>query len=167
MLLSSAFGVRASDLFSNFDLRISDFPSAQSFPLTFCEIGPHLTGNPHHETKQQTNMKKIFATIAGVSTLVLAFNATNAFADDKEVTISGSTKCSACSLHEGTSCHTVLQTKVDGKTVNYYLVENDASKKLDKLADSGKKVTATGTVAEVDGKQKLTVTKFEVVKNQS
>ena len=112
-------------------------------------------------------MKKIFATIAGLSTLVLAFNATNAFADDKEVTINASTKCSACSLHEGTACHTVLQTKVDGKTVNYYLVENDVSKKLDKLADSGKKVTATGTVKEVDGKQKLTVTKFEVAKNQS
>ncbi len=110
-------------------------------------------------------MKKVFATIAGVATLVLAFNATNAFADDKEVTINGSTKCSACSLHEGTACNTVLQTKLDGKTVNYYLVENDESKKLDKLSHSGKKVTATGTVKEVDGKQKLTVTKFEVAKD--
>ena len=110
-------------------------------------------------------MKKIFATIVGVGTLVLAFNATNAFADDKEVTISGNTKCSACSLHEGTACNTVLQTKVDGKTVNYYLVENDESKKLDKLSHSDKKVTATGIVKEVDGKQKLTVTKFEVAKD--
>ncbi len=110
-------------------------------------------------------MKKIFTTIAGVATLVVAFNATNAFADDKEVTISGNTKCSACALHEGTACNTVLQTKVDGKTVNYYLVENDESKKLDKLSHSGKKVTATGTVKEVDGKQKLTVTKYEVANN--
>ena len=61
-------------------------------------------------------MKKTFATIAGVATLVLAFNATSAFADDKEVTINGSTKCSACSLHEGTSCNTILQTK-DRKSV--------------------------------------------------
>jgi type 1 fimbria pilin len=110
-------------------------------------------------------MKKTFATIAGVATLVVAFYANNAFADDKEVTVNGKTKCSACALHEGTSCNTVLQTKVDGKTVNYYLVENDQSKKLDKLSHSGKSITATGTVKEVDGKQKLTVSKFEVAKD--
>ena len=97
--------------------------------------------------------------------LTFAFNSTTAFAGDKEVTVKGSTKCSMCSLHEGTACNTVLQTKADGKIVNYYLVENDNSKKLDKLSHSGKQVVATGTVKEVDGKQKLTVTKYEVAKN--
>ena len=110
-------------------------------------------------------MKRMLATIAGVATLVLAFSATTAFAGDKEVTVTGSTKCSMCSLHEGTSCTTAIQTKVDGKTVNYFLVENDQSKKLDKLSHSGKKVTATGTVKVVDGKKELTVTKFELAQN--
>lgn len=98
--------------------------------------------------------------------LGVTFTTPRALADDKEVTIKGSTKCSMCSLHEGTSCNTVIQTKKDGKTVNYFLAENEVSKKLDKLSHSGKKVTATGTVKEVDGKQQLTVTKFEVSKNE-
>src|SRR5437764_14881761 len=110
-------------------------------------------------------MKKMFATIVGVTTLLLAFNATSAFAGDKEVTINGNAKCAMCSLHEGNSCSTVIQSKHDGKTVNYYVVDNEVSKKLEKLSHSGKKVVATGTVKEVDGKQKLTVTKFEAVKS--
>ena len=109
-------------------------------------------------------MKKTFAAIAGLAGLVLAFTAGSALAGDKEVTINGTTKCGACSLHEGTTCNTVIQTKEDGKTVNYYVVGNDVSKKLEKLSHSGKKVTATGTVKEAEGKQQLTVTKFEVVK---
>ena len=105
--------------------------------------------------------------MAGLAVLGLTFTATRAFADDKEVTIKGSTKCSACSLHEGKDCTPVIQTKNDdGKTVNYYVVDNDASKKLEKLCHSNKKVTVTGTVKEVDGKQKLTVTKFEAEKEK-
>ena len=111
-------------------------------------------------------MKKLLSGIAGVATLVLVFNATNAFAgDDKEVTISGTTKCSACSLHTGKECNTVIQTKTDGKTVNYYVADTAEGKKLEKLCHSSKKVTATGTVKEVDGKQQLTVTKYEVEKS--
>ncbi len=109
-------------------------------------------------------MKKTFAAIAVLAGLVLAYTASTAFADDKEVTVTGNAKCGYCSLHEGTACNTVIQTEKDGKTVKYYVVDNDNSKKLEKLAHSGKKITATGTVKEVDGKQQLTVTKFEVVK---
>jgi hypothetical protein len=110
-------------------------------------------------------MKKMLLTIAGVMTFALTFNASNVFAGDKEVTINGNAKCSMCSLHEGKTCSTVIQTKTDGKTVNYYVVDNEASKKLQKLSHSGKKVTATGTVKEVDGKQTLTVSKFEAAKS--
>jgi hypothetical protein len=110
-------------------------------------------------------MKKMLLTIAGVMTFALTFNVSNVFAGDKEVTVNGNAKCSMCSLHEGKTCSTVIQTKTDGKTVNYYVVDNEASKKLQKLSHSGKKVTATGTVKEVDGKQTLTVTKFEAAKS--
>ena len=98
-------------------------------------------------------------------TFALTFNVSNVFAGDKEVTVNGNAKCSMCSLHEGKICSTVIQTKNDGKTVNYYVVDNEASKKLQKLSHSGKKVTATGTVKEVDGKQTLTVTKVEAAKS--
>ena len=110
-------------------------------------------------------MKKILGTFGAITALLIAVNSSTALAGEKEVTINGSTKCSMCSLHEGNTCNTVIQTKADGKTVNYYVVDNEASKKLQKLSHSGKKVVATGTVKEVDGKQKLTVTKFEVVKS--
>jgi len=109
-------------------------------------------------------MKKMLLTFA-ITTLALTFNVSNVFAGDKEVTIDGNAKCSMCSLHEGKTCSPVIQTKTDGKTVNYYVVDNEASKKLQKLSHSGKKVTATGTVKEVDGKQTLTVTKVEAAKS--
>jgi len=118
---------------------------------------------PQTQNNSKT-MKKVFAIITGLAVLGLAFNASRAFADDKEVTIHGNAKCASCSLHEGKECTTVIQTKQDGKTVNYYVVDNDVAKKMEKLAHSDKKVVATGTVKEVDGKQKLTVTKFEVDK---
>jgi len=110
-------------------------------------------------------MKKILVTIVSITTLLLAFNSTKALAGEKEVTINGNAKCSMCSLHEGKTCNTVIQTKNDGKTVNYYVVDNDVSKKLQKLSHSGKKVIATGKVKEVDGKQTLTVSKFEEAKS--
>ena len=110
-------------------------------------------------------MKKMLLTIACVTTLVLTFNATSVLAGEKEVTVNGNAKCAMCSLHEGKTCNTVIQTKNDGKTVNYYVVDNEASKKLQKLSHTGKKVIATGTVKEVDGKQTLTVTKFEAAKS--
>ena len=110
-------------------------------------------------------MKKLFAAIAGLAVLAVSFTATSALAGDKEVTIKGSTKCSMCSLHENKECNTVIQTKKDGKTVNYYVVDNESAKKLEKLCHSNKKVEVTGTVKEVDGKNKLTVTKFEEAKS--
>ena len=110
-------------------------------------------------------MKKMFATIAGVAALVFVFNARPALAGDKEVTVKGDAKCAMCSLHEGNTCTSVIQTKKDGKTVNYYVVDNDVSKELAKVSHNDKKVVAKGTVKEVDGKQQLTLTKVEVAKN--
>jgi hypothetical protein len=55
---------------------------------------------------------------------------------------------------------------VAGKTVNYYLTDNDLSKAFHKniCGNAGEKVTATGTVKEKDGKEMLTVSKIEPVK---
>jgi hypothetical protein len=55
----------------------------------------------------------------------------------------------------------------DGKTVNYYLVQNDASKAAHGAICGGdpEKVTVTGTVEEKDGKQLVTPTKIEPVKS--
>lgn len=109
-------------------------------------------------------MKKIFAIVAGVG-LLLALNATSASAKDKEVTIKGEAKCAMCMLHEGDACKTVIQTEHHGKAQTYYLVDNDVSKAFhEDVCHGAKKVVAKGTVAEVDGKQKLTLTKIELAK---
>jgi uncharacterized protein DUF6370 len=110
-------------------------------------------------------MKKMLAVLAGAA-LVLALNATTtALAGDKEVTIKGEAKCAACMLHEGDACKTVIQTEKEGKTQTYYLVENDVSKGFtEDVCHGAKKVVATGTVAEVEGKQKLTLSKIELAK---
>ena len=110
-------------------------------------------------------MRKMLAVLAGAA-LVLAMNATSAFAKDKEVTIKGDAKCAMCMLHEGDACKTVIQTEKAGKTQTYYLVENDISKGFhEDVCHGAKKVVAKGTLTEVDGKQKLTLSKIEVAKD--
>ena len=84
---------------------------------------------------------------------------------DNEKTVTGEGKCAKCTLKETDSCQNVVQVKEGDKTVTYYLVRNDVSKKLhDSLCKESKKITVTGTVKEVDGKQQLTSTKIELVK---
>jgi DNA/RNA endonuclease YhcR with UshA esterase domain len=110
-------------------------------------------------------MKKTGALIALMG-MVLFVLATPTLAEDKkEVKISGEAKCAKCVLKEGDKCQNVIQTKEDGKTVSYYLAKNDVSKNFsENVCTEGKKVTATGTVKEVDGKKELTVSKIALAK---
>jgi RecG-like helicase len=105
----------------------------------------------------------LLASFAGILMLALV---TPAFAADKEVTITGEGKCAKCALKEADKCQNVIQVeKKNGKTVNYYLVQNDISKAFhENICKESKKVTATGTVKKEDGKMMLTAEKIEVVK---
>ena len=81
-------------------------------------------------------------------------------------TVTGEGKCAKCALKETDTCQNVVQVKEGDKTVTYYLVRNDVSKKFhENLCEESKKVTATGTVKEVDGKQQLTAKKIDLAKN--
>ena len=106
---------------------------------------------------------KINTVLAGVAgTLLLALTtATPSFAAGKEVTLQGEAKCAKCSLHEADKCQTVIQTKQDGKTVTYWVAQNDIAKNFHKeVCTDTKKVKAIGKVEEVDGKKKLTLAKI-------
>jgi len=108
-------------------------------------------------------MKKSLALVAGVAMLTLAAVTVRTLAAGDSVTITGEGKCAKCALKETKECQNVIQTEKDGRTVNYYLVANDVSKEFHgKLCKESKKVTATGTVKEVDGKLQLTPTKMEL-----
>ena len=109
----------------------------------------------------------MFLTVA--AGLLLAVSTSRLLAADaasKEVTITGSMVCGKCTLHETDKCQNVVQVEKDGKTVNYYLKENDVSKASHKAVCGGtaEKVTVTGTVTEKDGKQMMTPAKIEPVK---
>src|ERR1035438_4384314 len=107
-------------------------------------------------------MKKyIAALLAGIALTTVALAA-----DNKDITITGSMVCAKCTLHETTSCQNVVQVMEDGKTVNYYLKQNDVSKAAHEpiCGGSSEKVTVTGTVKEKDGKKTMTPTKIDVVK---
>ena len=110
-------------------------------------------------------MKKasmLFTSIAGVVLLGLAIPS---FAADKEVTLSGTAKCGKCALKETAKCQTVIEAEKDGKPVKYYVANNDVAKAFhENVCQDTKKVTATGTVKEVDGKQEFTASKIEVAK---
>jgi hypothetical protein len=115
-------------------------------------------------------MKKTSLVFAAIAGLVLLAYSTPSFAADsgkqKEQTITGEAKCAKCMLHEGDKCQTVIQAEnKKGKMVNYYLAENDVSKGFhDNVCKEAKKVTATGTVKKVDGKNEFTVTKIDLAK---
>lgn len=112
-------------------------------------------------------MKKMFASImAGAAALALvAVFTPSAMADDNVQTITGNCVCGKCALHETAKCQNVVQVEKDGKTVNYYLAQNDISKNFhDNVCKGSEKVTATGTVKEVDGKMQMTPTKIEEAK---
>jgi hypothetical protein len=110
----------------------------------------------------------LFLTVA--AGLLLAVSTSRLLAVDaasKEVTITGSMVCGKCTLHESKSCQNVVQVEKDGKTVNYYLKQNDVSKAAHDpiCGGSSEKVTVTGTVTEKDGKEMMTPTKIDVVKS--
>ena len=82
-------------------------------------------------------------------------------ADKTEVTVTGDGQCAKCALKETKKCQNTIKT-ADGKM--YYLADNKVSKDFhEDLCKEAKKVTATGTVKEVDGKKELTVSKIELV----
>jgi hypothetical protein len=97
-----------------------------------------------------------------ISALFVGALTTNSFGAD-EKTITGEGKCAKCSLKETDSCQNVIQVTEDGKTVNYYLTKNKVAKDFhENICKETKKVTATGTVKEVDGKKEFTATKIDV-----
>jgi hypothetical protein len=110
-------------------------------------------------------MKKVSLLFLSVTGLVLLL-ATPSFAKEKEVTITGEAKCAKCTLHQGDKCQTVIETEgKNGKTVTYYLADNDTAKGFhDKVCHGPEKVTATGTMKKVDGKRELTVSEIKEAK---
>ena len=106
--------------------------------------------------------------LAGAAAFLVLALATPAFAADssKERTITGEAKCAKCMLKETAKCQTVIQAEnKQGKTVNYYLAENDVSKAFHQnVCKETKKVTATGTNKKVDGKNEFTASKIELAK---
>ena len=81
----------------------------------------------------------------------------------KEKTITGEGQCAKCSLNETESCQNAIVTDKGGKKVTYYLEANAVSKKFhSNICKATKTVTATGTVAEKDGKMVLTASKIEL-----
>jgi hypothetical protein len=111
-------------------------------------------------------ISKLFLSAAAV---LLAVSSSQLFADDsgKAVTITGNMVCGKCTLHLTKSCQNVVQVATDGKTVNYFLEQNDVSKAAHQPICGGdsEKVTVTGTVTEKDGKETMTPTKIDVNKS--
>jgi hypothetical protein len=111
-------------------------------------------------------MKKMTLTLAVGALLAVLAPRVVAADDSKETTLSGNLVCAKCVLHETKACQNVLQVQQDGKTVNYYLAQNDTSKNFHEniCGNSGEKATVTGTVSKKKGKEVLTASKIEADK---
>src|SRR6266540_1406151 len=109
-------------------------------------------------------MKKFLLASLLVAGMMIAFAPKVSAADAK--TITGDGKCGKCALKETKECQNTVTVKEGDKSVVYYLVHNDVSEKFhDNICKGMKKVKATGTVKEVEGKMQLTATKIELVKD--
>jgi hypothetical protein len=113
-------------------------------------------------------MKKtsvLFTAVAGLLLLAIATPTFGAEAS-KERTITGEAKCAKCMLKETEKCQTVIQTdNKKGKTISYYVAENEVSKAFHhNVCTEAQKVTATGTIKKVDGKNEFTASKIELIK---
>ena len=115
-------------------------------------------------------MRKSIVLLTGIAGLLLfafinpTLAADEGKAEGKKMTITGTGKCAKCALHETEQCQNVIQTEKGGKTVTYYLAKNDVAKDFhSNICKEAKKVKATGTVKEVEGKQEFTATKITVV----
>ena len=112
-------------------------------------------------------MKNKLALLSGLAALCLIGFTSSSFAEDKEVTVTGEGKCAKCSLKKADKCQNVIETKEDGKKVTYWLAKNETSNNFhDNICKETKKVTATGTVKEEDGKKVLTASKIELAKDE-
>jgi capsid protein len=78
--------------------------------------------------------------------------------------LTGKGVCAKCELGETKTCQNAIQVEKDGKTLTYYLVQNDVSKSFHKNVCSGPAPTsAIGAIEEVEGKLILTSVKLSVV----
>jgi hypothetical protein len=115
-------------------------------------------------------MKNTSLLLSAIAGLMLFALATPSFAADegkaKERTITGEAKCAKCALKEADKCQTVVEVEAkDGKKTTYYLADNPVAKKFHgEICQGPKKVTVVGTVKKVEGKNELTATKIEPVK---
>jgi hypothetical protein len=113
--------------------------------------------------------KACLSAAVAAGALLFAVNTTVRAADAAPaapVTITGEAKCAKCSMHKSENCQTVIETSDNsGKTTDYYLVDNAVAKSFhEDICKQAKKATATGTVADHDGKKEFVATKIDLVK---
>jgi len=110
-------------------------------------------------------MKKIKLASALLAALAITSLTSTAFAEDKEITITGDASCAKCAMHQSDTCQTVVKTTADGKDTLYYLTGKAAKTFHKNICEGGtEKVTVSGKVTEKDGKLMLDATKVEEVK---
>jgi RecG-like helicase len=109
-------------------------------------------------------MKKSVLAALLVAGITMVFTPKTLAADAK--TLTGEGKCAKCALKETKECQNTVTVKEGDKSVTYYMVKNTVSDDFhSNICKGPKKVKATGTVKEVDGKMQLTATKIDLVKD--
>jgi uncharacterized protein (TIGR02271 family) len=86
-------------------------------------------------------------------------------ADLPIITITGNCVCAKHQLKQTATCQNAIQVEDGTTTRTYYLVPNDVTKDFhENVCKESKRVMATGSVQEMDGKLEFTPTKLELAK---
>jgi hypothetical protein len=107
-------------------------------------------------------MKMFRVLLAGMAIAALAGVAL-AGEEAKTVTVTGKVVCAKCVLKKGDAkeCQNVLVAEVAGKSVEYYIADNKVAEEFGHVCMAEKKVVATGSLSEKDGRTWITPTKMD------
>jgi hypothetical protein len=97
--------------------------------------------------------------------LVFAITFVVQAAEAKKVTLTGNIVCGKCTLKKADECTNVLQVKVKGKIVNYWIKDEGKGEKYHSCRPNSKKAAkVTGVVKKEGGKMWITDAKVELIK---
>lgn len=111
--------------------------------------------------------KMISAVLAGLFLVAVAASvrAEDEAPKGKEKTFTGMGKCAKCDMHKTDKCQDVVSVeRKNGKTTDYYLVDNAVAKDFHKnICKENKKIKVTGVSKKgEDGKMEITASKIEL-----
>jgi hypothetical protein len=126
----------------------------------FSHILDSITDRQLHPLLEDSRMRKIVAVTALFCAALVIAAGTDGGEKGKKATLKGKITCNKCDLGKSDACETVIVVKEKDKDVVYFFDKASHKKHHSAICTESKNGTVEGTVADVDKKKVVTVTKL-------